>query len=144
MYSGRRKPGRPDEKKSRDAKRRENTRQQLAVRGRPWMLAVSVCGLYRASCKPRKRDRENERTSEWTRLSTPGSPLYGSAGGGSGVVSWPPRRAALSTYSHPPHSTSCLCLLACTFSSRPSYHLATFANSLLRSLRPFPSCTPAL
>lgn len=28
-------------------------------------------------------------------------PLYGSTSGGSGVVSWPPWRAALSTYSHP-------------------------------------------
>lgn len=33
-------------------------------------------------------------------------PLYGSAGGGSGVVSWPPWRAALSTYSHPQLTSS--------------------------------------
>ena len=54
-------------------------------------------------------------------------PLYGSASGGGGVVSWPPWRAALSTYSHP-RLTSTLRLLRLPSPCLSRCHTAPLAS----------------
>lgn len=92
----------------------------------------------------RKRDGEKERERREREREPP--PLYGSAGGGGGVVSWPPWRAALSTYSHPrlTSSPSLLRFLSSLSDLASPLSLAVFFSPVALSRAPSSSLLDAL
>ena len=70
-------------------------------------------------------------------------PFTGSAGGGGGVVSWPPWRAALSTYSHPRLASSLrlALFLSCRISLSLSLFLCSDSVRYLATFLPTLGCT---